>query len=307
MSCILATLPTPAPTTSPGSPTASPVFAPTPKPTQQPTLRPTRSPDATPAPALPYEYAPTESAAPHCRFRDADVCWGNAHRFLEVVAHGPFVEIDGGAYAAPALGDLDGDGDLDVVLGVEAGGELLYFENLAPGWFARRTQDANPFDGIDAGSKSAPALADLDADGDLDVVIGSYDGTVTFLENTGSREAPAFVQNDALFKIVTDAGYTHPKPTLADIDGDGDLDLVLGHLDDTLAYFLNTGNATAPRFVADATNPFSSLDSGRDSSAPTLADLDGDGTRTVSAVGDRDSTRPPQVIWTSPSGRGTEG
>ena len=100
MSCILATLPTPAPTTSPGSPTASPVFAPTPKPTQQPTLRPTRSPDATPAPALPYEYAPTDSAAPHCRFRDADVCWGNAHRFLEVVAHGPFEEIDGGAYAA---------------------------------------------------------------------------------------------------------------------------------------------------------------------------------------------------------------
>ena len=172
-----------------------------------------------PAPALPYEYAPTESAAPHCRFRDADVCWGNAHRFLEVVAHGPFVEIDGGAYAAPALGDLDGDGDLDVVLGVEAGGELLYFENLAPGWFARRTQDANPFDGIDAGSKSAPALADLDADGDLDVVIGSYDGTVIFLENTGSREAPAFVQNDALFKIVTDAGcrwrrrrgFGHPR------------------------------------------------------------------------------------------------
>ena len=139
-------------------------------------------------------------------------------------------------------------------------------------------------------------------------MIGSYDGTVVFLENTGSREAPTFVPNDALFKIVTDVGYTHPKPTLADVDGDGDVDLVLGHLDDTLAYFLNTGNATAPRFIADATNPFASLDSGRDSSAPTLSDLDGDGTRTVSVpLGDRDSTRPPQVIWTSPSGCGTEG
>ena len=111
-----------------------------------------------------------------------------------------------------------------------------------------------------------------------------------------------FVVNDALFKIVTDAGYTHPKPTLADIDGDGDVDLVLGHLDDTLAYFLNTGNATAPCFVADATNPFASLDSGRDSSAPTLADLDGDGMRTASVPigkpvgGVRDSTHPPQAI-----------
>ena len=61
-------------------------------------------------------------------------------------------------------------------------------------------------------------------------MIGSYDGTVVFLENTGSWEAPTFVPNDALFKIVTDAGYTHPKPTLADVDGDGDLDLVLGQL-----------------------------------------------------------------------------
>ena len=109
-------------------------------------------------------------------------------------------------------------------------------------------------------------------------MIGSYDGTVAFLENTGSREAPTFEKNDNLLAAVTGKGYTHPKPTLADIDGDSDLDLVLGHLDDTLAYFLNTGNATAPRFVADATNPFASLDSGRDSSAPTLADLDGDGT-----------------------------
>ena len=62
-------------------------------------------------------------------------------------------------------------------------------------------------------------------------------------------------------------------------------DFCTGHLDDTLAYFLNTGNATAPRFVADATNPFASLDSGRDSSAPTLSDLDGDGTLAPRPVG----------------------
>ena len=115
MSCILATLPTPAPTTSPGSPTASPVFAPTPKPTQQPTLRPTRSPDATPAPALPYEYAPTADATPYCRLQSSSVCWGNTHRFLKVTANGPFDSIDIGDnidWSAPAVADFDGDGTL---------------------------------------------------------------------------------------------------------------------------------------------------------------------------------------------------
>ena len=80
------------------------------------------------------------------------------------------------------------------------------------------------------GLKSSPALADLDSDGDLDVVIGSYDGTVAFLENTGSREAPTFEKNDNLLAAVTGKGYTHPKPTLADVDNDGAVDLIVGQL-----------------------------------------------------------------------------
>ena len=81
------------------------------------------------------------------------------------------------------------------------------------------------------------------------------------------------------------------------------------HLDDTLAYFLNTGNATAPRFVADATNPFASLDSGRDSSAPYVERSRRRRYACTASVpaGGRDSTRPPQAIWTWPSGRGTGG
>ena len=52
-------------------------------------------------------------------------------------------------------------GDLDLVLGVESGGKLLYYEN-AEGRFEASSR-REPFDGIDAGS-SAPALA-VDADG----------------------------------------------------------------------------------------------------------------------------------------------
>ena len=60
-------------------------------------------------------------------------------------------------------------GDLDLVVGDEFG-ELIYAENTgtstAPA-FVVRTGSANPFDGIDVGYISAPALGDVDNDGTL--------------------------------------------------------------------------------------------------------------------------------------------
>ena len=92
MSCACRAMqPTPRPTTEPGSGRAR---RPTPGPCASAAATPHAcgrrlSPDATPAPALPYEYAPTADATPYCRLRDAEVCWGNTHRFSEVVANAP--------------------------------------------------------------------------------------------------------------------------------------------------------------------------------------------------------------------------
>ena len=62
----------------------------------------------------------------------------------------------------------------------------------------------------------------------------------------------------------------------------GDLDLVVGEGLGTLSYIENTGTSTAPVFVQriGSANPFDGIDVG-DSSAPTLGDLDGDGTHSV--------------------------
>ena len=60
-------------------------------------------------------------------------------------------------------------GDLDLVVG-NSDGELNYFENTGTSTapvFVQRTGSANIFDGIDVGSSSKPALADLDDDGTL--------------------------------------------------------------------------------------------------------------------------------------------
>ena len=69
------------------------------------------------------------------------------------------------------------------------------------------------------------------------------------------------------------------KPAFADVENDGDHDLVLGDISGALKYFENTGTAAAPHFVArvGGANPFASVDV-HARSAPALIDYDKDGT-----------------------------
>ena len=184
-------------------------------------------------------------------------------------------------YHAQALADLDGDGDADMVIGNHQG-KFHYFENTGadgnPG-FTLRTGESNPLDGLVANFDSTPVFADLDGDGDLDLVNGHYDGTISYLENIGAATAPDFAQrsgSDNPFNGI-DTGNTS-TPALADLDSDGDLDLIAGSRDGALDWFENTGTASAPAFTqrTGTDNPLDGI-SVNANSAPELADLDGDG------------------------------
>lgn len=92
----------------------------------------------------------------------------------------------------PAFGDLDGDGDADMLIGHATGG-LYRFENAATiGQPASFTFVSASYFGIDVGNFSFPQIIDLNRDGKNDLVIGKKSGVIAYYENTGTAAVPIF-------------------------------------------------------------------------------------------------------------------
>jgi choice-of-anchor C domain-containing protein len=146
-------------------------------------------------------------------------------------AANPFDGLDGGRAASPTVGDVDGDGDLDLLTG-EYDRVFHYFENTgtagAPA-FTERTGAANPFNGVVAPDYGQPELYDLDRDGDLDIVAGGFVGGLRYYLNTGTASAPHYVEQTGASSPFPSIGQTYDQsPALADLDGDGRADMIAG-------------------------------------------------------------------------------
>jgi hypothetical protein len=170
-------------------------------------------------------------------------------------------------------GDIDGDGDLDIV--VLNRGQDFVLVNDGTAHFTNETATRFP---VTADSSRGGALADLDGDGDLDLVVGnSRNEPVAQYRNNGHGVFKAVAFGHVPFSDETDAGLV-----LVDLDDDGDSDVYLpnagafqsghGFLGGPDRYFRNNGNGKFKERTDKHFDPPSDP-----TTAAAFGDLDGDG------------------------------
>ena len=195
----------------------------------------------------------------------------------------PFSGIDVGALSAPTFSDFDRNGTLDLVIG-RGDGTLAAFRRNADGGFTPMDgaggNPANPFGNIDVGFQSTPCFNDIDLDGDQDLVLGNSggtlssfrrndDGTYTLMDGLNGRPTNPF---SSVYAGVSS------MPTFADLDFDGDADLVIGRYDgNLLAFRRNADGSFSPMDGnnGNPANPFAGLFMGY-YNAPVFTDVNGD-------------------------------
>ncbi|MEM9556762.1 MAG: CRTAC1 family protein [Acidobacteriota bacterium] len=150
----------------------------------------------------------------------------------------------------PAFGDVDGDGDPDLLLGGIEGAEPRLFANQLDepgvGRFVEVTADSGLFAGEDTFSSG---FGDIDGDGDLDLFSAHWSGPVD-----GGLPAPHLWRNDGGVFLPIDflSGVVEPyrlvdwtfTPRFVDLEDDGDLDLLVAGDFGTSQVFRNLGDGT---------------------------------------------------------------
>jgi len=203
-------------------------------------------------------------------------------------------------YKSFAFGDLDGDGDTDLVLGANNLGTLnapyIYVENTGNGVMDVDRGFDNPISGFSIGHNASSSLFDYDKDGDLDLFTSgsveergventTYDviGHVYFKNDNGKFVPQNLFDEGDPFASLGQLG--EGRIMIVDVDGDGDLDaitLTYGFDFDVDGYVTNIEYRRKDNntfvLISEANSPFKDINANKYSQIGIdFADLNADG------------------------------
>jgi hypothetical protein len=200
-------------------------------------------------------------------------------------------------FPAAYIFDADNDGKKDLFVTPSSNN---FVENYNVSWFYKNTgtaqvpsftlqqKDFFVRDMIDLGAGANPCFVDVDADGLQDIIVGNYsyfkpfesrDARLFYFRNIGTLAQPKYllIDNNWLnFKAISSIDFVNFSPTFGDLDGDGDLDLLVGEETGSLFFVENKGGANKPLSMGTPQAVWKDIQAGT-SCKPQIVDLNRDG------------------------------